>query len=196
MAHSIRQRNTRYLIFLFVCFYFIYISLKLAIFEFWRLVGERMELHSLPDTIEEAKEYLANFNETSSKETAEGLVLREAIDKELQRRYSFIPSAAVRPLTGALLYLIGGSEFIEKLGLPPPNEFALLALRLVSWTRRALMWILLPPRMVPKILCKTLWQQHYSTRNNNDIVFDKVGQHPSRTKWNTKTEAENVTTQL
>ena len=58
-----------------------------------------MELHSLPDTIEEAKEYLANFNETSSKETAEGLVLREAIDKELQRRYSFIPSAAVRPLT-------------------------------------------------------------------------------------------------
>lgn len=149
---------------------------KQALFVFYEKVGQRMNLHDLPTSLDNVYAIVNDYtnSDISATETEAGKILTNAIHTLVQKWYGFLlPTSLIRSLLNALLYVVGGETFHQKLGLQQPSAFATYTIYALATLRRDFMRFM-PPRTTPHRLSDLLMKQKYmcpAAKNN----FVEVG---------------------
>ncbi|CAF0778543.1 unnamed protein product [Didymodactylos carnosus] len=149
---------------------------KQAIFLFYKNVGERMRLVNCPNSIEEVYSIVHKYTESEldSKLTVSRDVFTDAITKLVEKWYSrLIPPLITRSLVNAILYIVGGETFHQKLGLKKPSVVPLYTVYSLAVIRKCLMQFM-PPRTTPHCLSNILMKNIYHCPATNSS-FSSVG---------------------
>ncbi|CAF3940110.1 unnamed protein product [Rotaria magnacalcarata] len=101
-----------------------------------------MNLADSPQSLEEANivvnDYMAS--DRSSRCTQQGQVLTDSAHKLVQKWYgSFLPAALIRAVLNAILYVVGGAVFQQKLGLPVSSRLSWYAVYALAIIRPSIM---------------------------------------------------------
>ncbi|CAF3087922.1 unnamed protein product [Rotaria sp. Silwood2] len=134
-----------------------------AIFDFYEQVGQRMNLKDRPTSLEEANIIINNYidSDTSSRYTSQGQVLTNAIHTLVQKWYGrLLPASLIRVLLNAIIYVVGGATFHQKLGLPEPSRLLLYAVYILATIRCCIMQFV-PPRKGIHHLSDNLMKKDY-----------------------------------
>jgi len=99
---------------------------------------------------------------TLQKKTKGGSELTKSITALLARWFSPLPRPLVDQVVIALLFIVGGPTFTDKLGLPRPYQAFVVALKVLG-AIRGFIWSILPPRMSAYRLSEVEYKQYYKT---------------------------------
>ena len=90
-----------------------------------------------------------------------GRVLTNAIDAVVEKWYSpLIPASLVRVFLSAIIYVVGGQKFHQKLGLKRPSTVTVSALYTLATIRRYFMHFM-PPRRSSHRISDMLMNKNY-----------------------------------
>jgi len=144
-----------------------------AVYHFWAQVGVRMNLQDIPTSLAEAYEVVDEYvrSETTSRKTEGGYLLTMSINRLLGQWYPFIPGYILNESITALMFVLGGPVFVEKCGLPRPNQFFVKMLYALGWIR-GLAMTFAPPRLTPHRLSALYLAEIYRDSNTG---IEKVG---------------------
>ncbi|CAF3176184.1 unnamed protein product [Rotaria socialis] len=90
-----------------------------------------MNLTDRPQSLEEANPLVNDYMESdgSSRCTQQGQVLTNSVHKLVQKWYDpFLPASLIRAVLNAIIYVVGGVAFQQKLGLPVPSRLSWYAI--------------------------------------------------------------------
>lgn len=136
---------------------------KQAIFLFFEQVGEKMNLNDRPTSLEHAHTIVNEYIESDidSRDNKFGRVLTNAIDAVVEKWYSPpIPASLVRVFLSAIIYIVGGQKFHQKLGLKQPSAVTVSVLYTLAAIRRYFMHFM-PPRRYSHRLSDILMKKNY-----------------------------------
>ncbi|EFA82350.1 hypothetical protein PPL_04775 [Heterostelium album PN500] len=147
---------------------------KQAIWEFYRRVGERMEIKDLPKSLDDCYQMVEKYteDERSARITEDGVALTEAITKLVCQWYYFIPQPILRMAVSVILYQMGAT-FQRKLGLTKPTFVQSLFVNTILQIRRALLNVV-PLRTEPFKLSDSIMKSDYGCPISKDTI-KKVG---------------------
>ncbi|EFA82351.1 hypothetical protein PPL_04776 [Heterostelium album PN500] len=147
---------------------------KQAIWEFYRRVGERMEIKDLPKNLEDCYKIVDKYteDERSARITEDGIALTEAITKLVCQWYYFIPQSIIRTAVSVVIYQMGAT-FQRKLGLTKPTFVQSLFVNTILQIRRALLNVV-PLRTEPYKLSDIIMRSDYGCPISKDTI-KKVG---------------------
>jgi hypothetical protein len=134
-----------------------------ALFVFYQKVGQRMNLKDLPTSLEHSYTIVDDYTNSniSAIETNSGRVLKNAVDTLVRKWYrALLPPSVIQILLNALLYVVGGEKFHEKLGLEKPSSLAVNTIYTLAMVRRYFMHFM-PPRTTSHRLSDIIMKQDY-----------------------------------
>jgi len=110
-----------------------------------------MEITDLPPTLDEALQLVDDYVESEklSKRTDGGVALTNAITGLLCRWFWGVPDFIMKRGITALLYIVGGKTFVEKLGLQQPSKALVYFLYLAGFLFGTVLSVM-PPRRTYK----------------------------------------------
>ncbi|CAF1105347.1 unnamed protein product [Didymodactylos carnosus] len=144
---------------------------KEALFVFYAQVGQNMNLKDLPTSLAEVYTTVENYtnSDITATETESGRILTNAINTLVNKWYGFLlPSSIIEVFLNAMLYIVGGEVFHQKLGLKQPSSLSLYIIHASATLRRDFMHFT-PPRLTPHRLSDKLMKQKYmcsAVKNN------------------------------
>ncbi|GAM28113.1 hypothetical protein SAMD00019534_112890 [Acytostelium subglobosum LB1] len=147
---------------------------KQAMWEFYRRVGQRMQLTNIPENLQKCYEFVESYTEDNrqARVTEDGQVLTEAITKLVCQWYYLLPAFVCRMAVKVVLYQMGAT-FQRKLGLSKPSIFESLLINTVLITRRSILCVI-PPRSVPYKLSDVIMNTDYGCPVSKQTIT-KVG---------------------
>ena len=117
---------------------------RLALFYFWRAVGERMYIRQLPDTYEALEQFNLQFEQHHLRYSAANRLIADAVLKMLA---GWFPAVA-RPWVRSSVYALLDDAMLTALNWPQPSERSrFLVTKALKMRQQALRWA--PPRKLP-----------------------------------------------
>ncbi len=146
---------------------------KEASFQFYEQVGERINLKDRQKSLKDAHQIVNDYihNDIQSKDTTFGRVLTNSVTKVVEKWYSpFVTASSVRLVLSAIIYIIGGQNFHQKLGLKKPSSIILGTIYTLATIRRYFMHFM-PPRRNANHLSNILMNNGYKCPAANAHFF-------------------------
>ena len=141
-----------------------------AFWEFFRRVGERMELKDIPNTLEECHAFVDEYTKDDryTRASKAGAALTRAINDLVCEWYYLAPPFLCRMTVSVLLYQMGRT-FHAKLGLKKPSAFSFVLINSALWARKQLLRIV-PPRTYPYKLSDEILSTKYGSPVSKQII--------------------------
>ncbi|KAG0044105.1 hypothetical protein BGZ83_010657 [Gryganskiella cystojenkinii] len=143
---------------------------KEAFWEFFRRVGERMELKDIPDSLEECHAFVDKYieDDRSTRASKAGVALTKVITDLVCEWYYLAPPFLCRMAVSVLLYKLGPT-FHAKLGLKKPSAFSFGVINTALWARKQLLHFV-PPRSYPYKLSDAILSSKYGHPISKQII--------------------------